>query len=160
MGNLLRQQLHYPLKLHGKGCRRTTPNLSGWKGWRGWEIFLMWAKWGPKLLSVRLSRAGRHLWKPQPAQDAEVWARHKPHVSLPGLWFLPKMYLLSRARKPKAEEGMNQENCICEVWLHLQVLPPLWMQTNKGERTKQARSCLQIYFSLFLCFCKPPMPEY
>lgn len=32
----------------------------------------------------RLSGAGRHPWRPQPARDAEAWARHKPHGSLTG----------------------------------------------------------------------------
>lgn len=80
LGNLLRQQLRYPSKLHGKGRHRTTPNLSGRKGGerrceRG-EV--------RGCSRCRLSGAGRHLWKPQPARDAEVWARHKPHVFSPG----------------------------------------------------------------------------
>lgn len=118
LGNLLRQQLCYPSKLHGKGHHRTMPNLSGWRR-RGWEAAFC-AGWGlgdtcETTASSRCHGVGK-----------------TNHTSPWMVRFLPEMCLFSRARKPKAEEGINQKNCTWEVWLQCSDLPPLWAQTDLG----------------------------
>lgn len=100
-------------------------------------------------------RAGRHLWKPQPPQDAMVWARHKPHISLPGRVSARDVFIQqskkaqSRGRyKPKKPVF---ERCDCSAHTFL-----LSEHKLTWGMIKQARSCLQIYFSFFSISANPP----
>lgn len=63
-----------------------------------------------KLLSV-LAESWVTPVKPQPARDAMVWAKHEPYISLRGQVSARDVFF-SRARKPKAKEGINQKTCI------------------------------------------------
>lgn len=135
LGNLLRQQLCYPSKLHGKGHHRTMPNLSGWRrgGWEsafcaGWEL----GDTCETTASLRCHGVGK-----------------TNHTSPWMVGFLLEMYLFSRARKPKAEEGINQKTVLERCGCSAQTFLPSEHKLTWGM-IKQARSCLQIYFSFFL----------
>lgn len=143
LGNLLRQQLCYPSKLHGKGHHRTMLNLSGWRR-RGWEAALC-AGW--ELGDTCGNHS--HLKMPWCGQGTN-------HISPCLVVFLPEMYLSSRARRPKAEEDINQkkpvfERCDCSAHTFL-----LSEHKLTWGMIKQARSCLQIYFSFFSISANPP----
>lgn len=124
LGSLLRQQLCYPSKLHGKGHHRTMPNLSDWRR-RGWEAAFS-AGWElgdtcETTASLRCHGAGK-------TQTAH-------HFAWSG--FCQRCAYSAEPESQKQRKVLTKKPWIWEMGLQCSDLSPLWTQTNVELQKKE-----------------------
>lgn len=103
-------------------------------------------------------RAGRHLWKPQPPQDAMVWARHKPHISLPGRVSARDVFI-QQSKKAQSRGRYKPKKNLYLRGVTAVLTPSSSLNTNL-EDDKTSKELPSNLFLILLHFCKPPTAEY